>query len=56
MCFFPARKCAFRHSLPVLVFTYSVVKLVDGHVLVIVIFYYTVSIRVPHCLVGHTFY
>ena len=101
MCFPPARKCAFRHSSPVLVLTYPVVKLVDGHVLVIVIFYscggfntptpleaslrgcvvtkgikadcnhlmrttypdacvggvdYTVSIRVPHCLVGHTFY
>ena len=39
MCFPPARKCAFRHSSPVLVLTYPVVKLVDGHVLVIVIFY-----------------
>ena len=56
MCFFPARKGAFRHSSPILVLTYPVEKLADGHMLVIVIFYYTVSIRVPYCLVGHTLY
>ena len=39
MCFFPARKGAFRHSSPILVLTYPVEKLADGHMLVIVIFY-----------------